>query len=109
MLIAGLSLLTGLAGSLWLHQQKKAESKPYLCVGDWLYYHKNKDKIFVTVTPDLKLYFGDKLEPVTIVEQMPHRLIFLDSMGYQIIFEEKDAQLFFYDETEETSFQLVQA
>ena len=100
------SLLAGLVGSAVLHRQKKMQSDNIFS-GNWYYHRANKGKVAVTVTPSLDLYIQKKQQPVTIIEQTPHRLAFLDSMGYRIIFEAKEQQLFFYDETEDKTFPLT--
>lgn len=100
------SLLTGIIGASFLHRKKKSENQQHLFAGDWVYQRNNQDCVEVTLTPALELYIQEKHQPVTIVEQSPHRLAFLDTMGYQIVFEEKENQLFFFDETEDVSFVL---
>lgn len=103
----GASLLTGVVGTALLHRKKINENTVHLFAGDWFYRRRNNEKVHLTVTPALDLYIQNKQQPVTIIDQTPYRLIFLDSMGYHITFEKKDEILFFLDEAEDISFELI--
>ena len=98
------SLIAGAVGSIVWHRQKNQQTEiPF--VGKW-FYQRNNRKVTVVVTPELEVFIQKKQQPVTIIEQTPTRLAFLDALGYRIIFEEKDGQFFFYDETEDKNFLL---
>lgn len=102
----GLSVLTGLAGSLIL-KNKQNEKHYDSFIGEWTYQKRpNNRLITVTVTPEYRLMLQDRIEPVTIVELTPTRLVFLDRMGYHIIFEKTEQKVTFYDETEDHTYLL---
>lgn len=105
--LIGLSVVTGLAGSLLVrkNQQNRDESGSF--IGSWHYQlPHNQRLIHVTVTPEYQLQINGRPASDTVVELTPDRLVFLDTMGYHLIFERQDEDLMFYDETEDRSFPL---
>lgn len=108
-LVIGASLLTGLAGSILLRKKQSVHSENYRrFIGEWQYKKgRTGNPIAVTVTDKYQILFQDQLEPTTLVELTPSRLVLLDKLGYHIIFEEKNNQLTFYDETEDKTFSLT--
>ncbi|WP_414841960.1 DUF4828 domain-containing protein [Enterococcus saccharolyticus] len=108
-LLLGISLVTGIVGSTLIRRKKTTDSKQHPFVGSWVYLRQNKKgKVYVTVTTDLQLYIQNKLQPTTVLDYSTERLALIDSMGYHIVFEKKDEHVNFYDETEDTSFPLIE-
>ena len=105
----GLSLVTGAIGSLVLKRRQPPVRDYYKqYVGQWIYQKNSRQRpVMITVTPEYQLLFQDRQEPVSIVELSPQRLVFLDHLGYSIIFEHKGEVLTFYDETEGHSYPLT--
>lgn len=102
------SIATGLIGSLILKQNKQVTTeKKENFIGHWTYLRRNKDKVSVTVTPDLQLHIRGKNQDVSILKMTANRLIFLDPMGYEIIFEQKENRYYYYDEAEDSSYELL--
>ncbi len=109
MLLLGTSLVTSIVGSTLIRRRKKPDNKLNSFVGNWVYYRRNQTgQVYVTVTDDLQLYIQNKLQPTTVIDCTAERLTLIDSMGYHIVFEQKDKHIAFYDETEGTSFQLIE-
>lgn len=108
-LFLGISLVTGAIGSLILKRRQPAVKDYYKqYVGQWVYQKRPGQRpVTITVTSEYKLLFQDRQEPVSIVELSPQRLVFLDHLGYSIIFEHKCGELTFYDETEGHSYPLT--
>lgn len=107
-LFIGLTLVTGIVSS-WALSRKQPPIKNYYedFIGKWRYQKDSqKADVILSVTPDYQLFFLDRLEPVSIVELSSQRLVFLDQMGYHIIFEKNGNQLTFYDETEGRAYPL---
>ncbi|WP_368252061.1 DUF4828 domain-containing protein [Enterococcus sp. 2201sp1_2201st1_B8_2201SCRN_220225] len=107
-LLLGLSLVTGAIGSFVVKRRQPVVKDYYKdYIGQWAYQKSSQHRpVTITVTPEYKLLFQDQVEPVSIVELSPQRLVFLDRLGYSIIFERKGGQLSFFDETEGHSYPL---
>lgn len=102
------SIATGLIGSLILKKNKHTTiEKKDTFVGQWTYLRRNQDLVSLTITPDFQLYIRGKNQPVSILKTTANRLIFLDQMGYEIIFEQKDNRYYYYDEAEDSSYELL--
>lgn len=108
-ILLGISVITGVVSSLVVRHKKQPITNYYHdYVGTWRYQKNNRQpEVVVSVTPEYQLLFQDRPEPIAIVELSPHRLVFLDKMGYHIIFEKKGDKLTFYDETDGTSYLLT--
>ncbi len=107
-ILVGVSIVTGLIGSLAV-KRRQAPLRNYYqeYIGKWRYQKdRQHPEVIVSVTPDYQVLFQDRPEPVSIVELSPNRLVFLDKMGYHIIFERNGDKLTFYDETEGHSYPL---
>ncbi|BCA85409.1 DUF4828 domain-containing protein [Enterococcus saigonensis] len=95
-LLLGLSLLTGLAGTIFWHKNKR---QPSAFIGSW-FYQTPLEEVHFTINEDWQLTKNSKPIKTTLVELTPERLILLDEMGYTLTFLLKDGRLHFYDETE---------
>lgn len=108
--LIGLSVVTGLAGSLLVKKNQPTHSETGNFIGTWHYRSPHNQRIIqVTVTPDYRLEINGRAASDTVVELNPDRLVFLDTMGYHLIFQQQDETLLFYDETEDRSFPLFPA
>ncbi|MCD5002669.1 DUF4828 domain-containing protein [Enterococcus saccharolyticus] len=105
LLVLGISLVVGALSSTLFHRRKKTPVHTAF-IGEWFYFHKHR-QVTVAVNEDLTLYIQNRLHPATVLEATPQRLVFLDTLGYQIIFEKNDTILSFHDETEDATFLLT--
>lgn len=106
--VLGLSLLTGLVGSLVVKRTSKTEENYQTFVGEWVYYpFAKRPPLTLTVTKDYHLIIGKRQEAATLVELTPDRLVLLDHLGYHLVFDKRDDEVFFYDETADREFLLT--
>ena len=101
------SLATGLVGSLIIKKRKQPNLSPNdVFVGEWYYSKKNQTKVTLTITPNFELLIPGKKQPVAALTILPHRIVFLDQLGYEIVFEQKDQQFSYFDETEDAVYEI---
>lgn len=103
------SVVTGLVGSLLLKKNKQTAvnaSKQYF-IGDWRYLRRNNEWVHITITPDFKLFIQGKEQSIRQHQFNGNRLSFLDQMGYEITIERQLDEFYFYDEAEDSSYQLT--
>lgn len=106
--VLGLSLLTGLVGSIVVKRTSKTEENYQTFVGDWAYYpFTNRPALGLTVTKTYQLIIGKRQEAATLVELTPDRLVLLDHLGYHLVFEKRENEIYFYDETADREFLLT--
>ncbi len=107
-ILVGISIVTGIIGSLAVRRKQPPVRNYYEdYVGKWRYQKdRHHPAVIVSVTPDYQVLFQDRPEMVSIVELTPNRLVFLDKLGYHIIFEKCGDNMTFYDETEGHSYPL---
>ena len=102
------SIATGVIGSIILKKSKKTSNdKNDTFIGSWTYLRRNCDEVTLTVTPEFQLLIRGKNQPVSILQITTNRLVFLDQMGYEITFEQQDNRFYFYDEAEDSSYELL--
>lgn len=95
-LLLGISILTGLVGTIFWHKNKQ---QPSVFIGSW-FYQTPLEKVHFTINDNWQLTRNLKPIQTTLVELTPEHLILLDELGYKLTFVLKDGRLHFYDETE---------
>ena len=95
-LLLGLSLVTGIGGTIILHKNKR---EPAVFIGSW-FYQTPLEKVHFTIDEKWHLTRNSRPVKTVLVELTPERLVLLDAMGYKLTFLLKEGQLYFYDETE---------
>jgi hypothetical protein len=110
----GASVLTGIAGSLFLKRKQTRQSdalvpnlyKTY--IGSWWFVNKQKaTQHTLKITDDLQIIIDDKKLSYALIELTNKRLVAQDEYGYHLIIQclqEKPASL--YDEADDTTYLL---
>lgn len=106
-ILLGASLLTGLLGSLLLRKEKQSIGVQKSFIGTWAYTSLTGELVSLAISSDYELEINRQKQKTSMVELTPERLVLLDSMGYQLLFEQKDGHTVFYDEADDRKYLLT--
>lgn len=90
--------------------KKRKEQKPEQMnrfIGTWTFKDSLKSSKSMTVTSSFDLFFNQIKQEVRLQEKRSDLLVFIDQFGYEITFEQKNGKIYFNDETEEATYELL--